>query len=111
MTISRRLQRLARSVRLPRREPRRDAHPTQRDKTVTRRLYTAFERDLEMAEMRGLHFYVQNGTVTLYGAIRHTLDRDFLVAFVRQVPGVIGVVDQLQVVERRFQEDLPVAVA
>lgn len=76
---------------------------TGHDRALARRLYTTFERDLEVADVHGLHFYVSNGTVTLYGTIRSELDRDLLISVVRQVPGVKGVVTRLQFVDRRFQ--------
>lgn len=76
---------------------------TQRDRRLAARLYATFERDLELADVQGIHFYVQNGVVTLYGTIRHALDRDLLTSLVRQVPGVQGVVSHLQTVAPRFQ--------
>ncbi len=69
------------------------------------RLFRTFEHDLELANMRGLQFYVQNGTVTLYGIIRHDLDRQLLISCVRQIPGVKGVVENLQVVDQLYQVD------
>lgn len=82
----------------------RDGRQTQRDKSLARRLYATFERDLELADINGIHFYVQNGTVTLYGTVLSELDRDLLISLVRQIPGVKGVVGHLQIVDVRFQE-------
>ena len=82
-----------------------DGRQTYQDKALAKRLYRMFERDMELANMRGIHFYVQDGTVTLYGAIRHELDRDLLVSFVRQIPGVKGIVENLQTVDPRYQHE------
>lgn len=82
----------------------RDARQTAKDQTLSKRLYNTFERDLELAEIHGIHFYVQNGVVTLYGTVRHELDREMLVSLVREIAGVQGVVAHLQLVEPRFQQ-------
>lgn len=63
-----------------------------------------FERELELAEIHGIHFYVQNGVVTLYGTVRHELDRELLMSLVREMLGVKGVVTHLQLVDSRFQD-------
>ncbi len=86
------------------RTPARDSRQTLKDRTLAIRLYRTFERDLELTHIRGIHFYVQHGTVTLYGTIRHELDRELLVSLVRQMAGVKGVVEHLQVVDLPFQE-------
>jgi len=84
--------------------PIRDARLTLKDKALALRLFETFERDLELAHMRGVHFYVKKGTVTLSGTIRHELDRDLLIALVAQLDGVKEVVEHLQIVDRPFQE-------
>ncbi len=81
-----------------------DDRLTARDLSLARRLYNTFERDLELVEIEGVHFYVQNGVVTLYGAVRHELDRDLLMTLVRETQGVKGVVTHLQLVDPRFQD-------
>ncbi len=86
------------------RTPARDSRQTLKDRALAYRLFHTFERDMELASVRGIHFYVQNGTVTLYGTIRHELDRTLLVSMVRQITGVKGVVEHLQIVDRPFQE-------
>ncbi len=86
------------------RTPARDSRQTLKDRTLAIRLYRTFECDLELTHIRGIHFYVQHGTVTLYGTIRHELDRELLVSLVRQMAGVKGVVEHLQVVDLPFQE-------
>lgn len=81
-----------------------DSRQTLKDRALAQRLFKTFERDLELARVRGIHFYVRSGTVTLYGTIRHELDRDLLVSLVRKIPGVKGVVEHLQVVHPPFQD-------
>ena len=58
---------------------------------------------MALADIQGIHFYVQHGTVTLFGTVRTPLDVELLTTFVRQIPGVRGVVKQLQVIDARFQ--------
>jgi hypothetical protein len=87
----------------------REGRPTRKDRLLARRLYRAFERDVDLIDVEGIRFYVQHGTVTLYGTIRHEVDRDLIVSLVRQVPGVLGVVPHLQVVEARHQGTPPVS--
>ena len=45
--------------------PVRDARRTFKDKAVALRLYRTFERDLKLSHVRGIHFYVKDGVVTL----------------------------------------------
>ena len=84
--------------------PVRDTRLTLKDKALALRLYQTFERDLELAHVRGIHFYVKKGTVTLYGTIRHELDRDLLLSLIAQIDGVEAVEEQLQIVDSPFQE-------
>ncbi len=78
---------------------------TQEDRAVARRLYSTFERELEMADIHGLQLYVRGGTVTIYGTIKNSLDVDLIVALIRQVPGVKGVKTNLQVIDPWFLGD------
>lgn len=70
-------------------------YKTRRDQVVARRLQNTFERDLELASVQGLNFFVQDGVVTLYGTIRHELDRELISNVVRSVPGVREVVEHV----------------
>ncbi|MFB3132910.1 MAG: BON domain-containing protein, partial [Rhodothermales bacterium] len=54
--------------------------------------------------VRGVHFYVKKGTVTLFGTIRHELDRELLISLVAQLDGVKEVVEHLQIADKPFQE-------
>ncbi|ARA92461.1 MAG: BON domain-containing protein [Bacteroidetes bacterium] len=89
--------------------PPRDHRMTLKDEQLARRLYRTFEHDLALADVQGIHFYVQNGIVTLYGVVRHDLDRELLVSLVEDLPGVEGVVEHLQVVAEPFQDTEPAA--
>ena len=74
-----------------------EAQQTRTDRALAQRLCTIFEKDLKEADVRSLQFYVQSGTVTLYGAVRHQLDGDLLVDLVQQTSGVEDVVAHLQI--------------
>ncbi len=69
---------------------------TYRDRVLARRLLATFERELELADVQGIQFYIQSGIVTLHGTVRHAVDRDLVLSLVRQVPGVKGIVSHLQ---------------
>ncbi len=84
--------------------PARDTRRTLKDKVLVHRLYRTFESDLELASVRGIHFYVKDNVVTLYGTIRHELDRTLLVSLIEQIDGVEEVVEHLQIVDQPFQE-------
>lgn len=73
------------------------ARRTRQDQLIARRLRDTFEEDLAAADVRGLHFYVQDGTVTIFGTVRHDLDRDLLRALAAEAPGVQGVELNLRV--------------
>lgn len=80
---------------------------THRDRVVAKRLQDTFDRDLEVARVNGLHVFVQNSVATLYGTVRHDLDKELIISIARGVPGVKGVVENLQLVETRFRDDEP----
>lgn len=88
-------------------KPARDHRLTLKDELLARRLLRTFEYDLALADVQGIHFYVKHGVVTLYGVVRHDLDRDLLVSIVREIPGVQDVEEYLQLVDQPFQEAAP----
>ena len=71
---------------------------------LAQRLYRTFEHGDDEADVHGIRFFVQNGVVTFYGTVRHEIERDQLAASVRQVPGVKGVVERLQIVAPLYQD-------
>lgn len=79
------------------------------DRALAHRLFQTFENDLENADVQGLHFYVQNGVVTLYGTVRHDLDRELLTDLVRDIPGVRQVRPHLQTVAPVHRDVEPAA--
>ena len=83
---------------------KRNDRQTLKDRALARRFRDAFEQDLEMADVHGLHFYMQEGVVTVYGTVRHELDRELLLSFIRQMPGVKGVIPHLQTLDERSEE-------
>ncbi len=74
-------------------------YKTRRDRVIARRLQETFDRDLELTRVAGLHLFVQNSVVTLYGTVRHELDRELITSIAQKVPGVKDVVGHLQVVD------------
>ena len=68
------------------------------DRTITYRLQQRFERRIEQLRIEGFQFYVQNRVVSIYGTVHHRLDRDLLLAMVREVPGVIATESHIQVI-------------
>ena len=71
---------------------------TQRDRRTARRLANTFEHDLELIDVIGFQFYVQDGVVNVYGTVRNVLDREMMLSLIRQVPGVQDIRSYLQVV-------------
>ena len=98
------LRPIQRTTHRVRETPIRDARLTLKDKALALRLFQTFERDLELAHVHGIHFYVKKGTVTLYGTIGHELDRDLLVSLITQIDGVEAVDEQLQIDDSPSQE-------
>jgi osmotically-inducible protein OsmY len=81
-----------------------DERDTLSDRLLAERLYRTFENAPEAAQVRGIHFYVHNGMVTIYGTVRHEENQEELSARIREIPGVKGVVEHVQVVEPYHQE-------
>ena len=82
----------------------RDDRQTLKDRALARRFRDTFEQELEVADVQGLHFYARNGVVTIYGTVRHELDRELLLSFIRQMPGVKDVVPHLETLEEPTDE-------
>lgn len=74
------------------------------DRNLAQRLHNTFEQKMERASIEGIHFYVHNGVVTVYGTARHALDRDLLIAHLGQIKGVRGVIEHMQIVHAPFQK-------
>ena len=74
---------------------------TSRDRALAKHLHDVFEFDLERANVDGIHFYTQDGIVTLHGTVPHDLDEELLIDLVKGVSGVEGVVSNLTITDKR----------
>ncbi|MBE2187134.1 MAG: BON domain-containing protein [Rhodothermales bacterium] len=75
-------------------------HPrTLRDAAVARRVANEVERGAHRGRYVGVQFYVFEGEVALIGTVARQRDADALAARLERVPGVVGVISHLQVVE------------
>ncbi|GAB5519637.1 MAG: hypothetical protein RhofKO_18880 [Rhodothermales bacterium] len=70
----------------------------EQDRTIAYRLQQRFERRIEQLRIEGFQFYVQNRVVSIYGTVHQRLDRDLLLALVREVPGVIATESHIQII-------------
>jgi osmotically-inducible protein OsmY len=66
------------------------------DRDVSQMVREAFERE-EAPDARGLHFYVFEGTISIYGAVASYEARDAVVATLASVPGIRQITDHLTV--------------
>lgn len=69
---------------------------TDADSQIARRLFVAFER-LGMVHTQGLHFYVFDGAVSVYGSVATPEVRDQVLSLITTMPGVRQVTEHLQV--------------
>ena len=69
---------------------------TAADRQLSRRLFVTFER-LGMVHTQGLHFYVFDGAVSVYGSVATPEVRDQVLAALTALPGVRQVTEHLQV--------------
>ena len=71
---------------------------TASDSQLARRLFVAFER-LGVVHTKGLHFYVFDGAVTVYGSVETVQVRDQALALITSMPGVRQVTEHIQVAQ------------
>ncbi len=71
---------------------------TASDRTLARRLRASV--GASGVEVEGLAFYVHDGAISIYGAVRDTPAREAVVALVASQPGVRRVVDHLRTAAR-----------
>lgn len=69
---------------------------TNRDHQLARRVFVAFER-LGQVDVKGLHFYVFDGAVSVYGAVATSELRDDVLGALTALPGVRHITEHLQV--------------
>lgn len=66
------------------------------DQQIARRLFVTFER-LGMVHTQGLHFYVFDGAVSIYGSVATPEVRDQVLNLITTLPGVRQVTEHLQI--------------
>lgn len=69
---------------------------TNADHQLARRVFVAFER-LGQVDVRGLHFYVFDGAISVYGAVASSELRDDVLGALAALPGVRHITEHLQV--------------
>lgn len=66
------------------------------DRDVSQLVREVFEQE-DAPDARGLHFYVFEGTISIYGAVASFEARDAIVAALAGVPGIRQITDHLTV--------------
>lgn len=74
---------------------------TESDRRVATHVYIAFEKLGRTADVQGLHFYVFEGAVSVYGDVLTHEQRDRVLLDLAALPGVRRVADHLRVADRR----------
>jgi hypothetical protein len=74
---------------------------TEADRQIATSVFVAFERLGRMHDVQGLHFYVFEGDVSVYGDVLTHEQRDGVLRDLRALPGVRHVADHLRVADRR----------
>ncbi len=75
---------------------------TEHDRRIATRVFVAFER-LRRSDVSGLHFYVFEGTVSVYGTVLTHEQHDAVLGDLGSLPGVRRVSDHIRVKDRRPQ--------
>ncbi len=73
---------------------------TERDRRIASHVFVAFER-LRRSDVEGLHFYVFEGAVSVYGTVLTHEQHAAVLGDLGALPGVRRVTDHLQVKDRR----------
>ena len=74
---------------------------TEADRRIATHVYIAFEKLGRTADVHGLHFYVFEGAVSVYGDVLTHEQRDHVLMDLAALPGVRRVTDHLRVADRR----------
>lgn len=72
---------------------------TKVDREIAEAIGEAFEASSD-PEVEGLHFYVFEGAVSIYGAVSSDGQRDRVLASVSRVPGIAHIADHMTVFGR-----------
>lgn len=75
---------------------------TEQDRRIAGHVFVAFER-LRRSDVQGLHFYVFEGAVSVYGTVLTHEQHDAVLGDLGALPGVRHVSDHLRVKDRRPQ--------
>lgn len=74
------------------------AHETQRDKALCNKIAQLFEQDLRQNEaILGLHFYVQNGEITVKGTMSSESKKNEILRILSCLSSVKLIRDEIQV--------------
>ena len=74
---------------------------TEADRKIATSVFVAFERLGRMHDVTGLHFYVFEGAVSVYGDVLTHEQRDGVLQDLEALPGVRRVTDHLRVADAR----------
>ncbi len=74
---------------------------TEADRRIATHVYIAFEKLGRTADVQGLHFYVFEGAVSVYGDVLTHEQRDRVLMDLAALPSVRRVADHLRVADRR----------
>jgi hypothetical protein len=74
---------------------------TEADRKIATSVFVAFERLGRMHDVEGLHFYVFEGVVSVYGDVLTHEQREGVLRDLAALPGVRRVADHLRVADRR----------
>ena len=74
---------------------------TEADRRIATHVYIAFEKLGRTADVQGIHFYVFEGAVSVYGDVLTHEQRDRVLLDLAALPGVRRVADHLRVADRR----------
>lgn len=74
---------------------------TEADRRIATHVFIAFEKLGRTNDVQGMHFYVFEGAVSVYGNVLTHEQRDRVLADLIALPGVARVTDHLRVADRR----------
>jgi hypothetical protein len=76
---------------------------TDADRQIATSVFVAFERFERENDVQGLHFYVFEGAISVYGDVLTHEQRDHVLQDLAALPGVRHVADHIRVADRRLR--------
>lgn len=76
---------------------------TDSDRQIATSVFVAFERLERENDVQGLHFYVFEGAISVYGDVLTYEQRDHVLQDLASLPGVRHVADHIRVADRRLR--------